>query len=248
MIRPSDFSHSLTELAKSKGFTVTTLIEVGGYPILALTRTTRKEHPKPLRIYLSSGVHGDEPAGPLAIERLLIDDLLPSNCDLTIIPLINPTGFEIKTRENKLGHDLNRDFRFPKNPETRSLKDFLDKQAPYDLSISLHEDWESTGFYLYSLSPDNDSHQGKEILQAVSKVGAIDLSPEIDGHPATAGLIDQPADFDLNGRDDWPEAFLLYSKSQHAHYTMESSSAAPLEQRIAQHTAAVVQAIAKHCD
>ncbi len=247
MIQASNFSHSLAELAKRKGFTATTLIEVKGYPILALRREARNASPTRSRIYLSSGIHGDEPAGPLTIERLLIDDLLPADCDVTIIPLINPTGFEAQTRENSLGHDLNRDFRFPKNPETSALKAFLEKQTPFDLSISLHEDWESSGFYLYSLSPHNDSRKTREILQAASLVGPIDLSPEIDGHPSSEGLIDRPADFDLNSRDDWPEAFLLYSKSRHAHYTMETSSAAPLEQRIAQHTAAVLRAIENHC-
>ncbi len=246
MIQPRPFSASFTELSKKRGFATRELGKVDQTPILAFTRTSAPPANPPFRLYLSAGVHGDEPAGPLAIARLLEEDRLPYDADITIIPLINPTGFESQTRENRAGHDLNRDFRNPQNPETQAVKTFLDEQAPFNLSLSLHEDWESSGFYLYSLSSSSEQSYPREILKAAETAGPLDHSPEIDGSPATDGLIDRPADFDIEGRNDWPEAFLLYSMSKHAHYTLETPSASSINQRIAQHTAAALRAIELH--
>lgn len=247
MITPEKFGESLSELAKSRGFSARTVCEVSGYPILAFERKAVSSAATPNRVYLSSGVHGDEPAGPLALAHLLENDLLPTHVEILIVPFINPTGFAKQTRESAEGHDLNRDFRYPQNPETAAVKDLIDSQPPFHLSLALHEDWESDGFYMYSLSADSDSRPAREILKAVEKTGPIDTASEIDGSPATGGLIDRPADFDIDGRDDWPESFLLYSKSRHDHYTLETSSSAPIEQRIAQHAAAVLSAIEIHC-
>lgn len=219
---------------------------VSQIPILVFEKSASVEKSQTLRLYLSSGVHGDEPAGPLALEHLLGKDLLPVDLDLTIIPFINPTGFESQTRENSAGHDLNRDFRYPQNPETRAVKQYLESQPPFDLSITLHEDWESSGFYMYSLSPEPNRTSSQAILDAAKKAGPIDLSPEIDGSPSTQGLIDRPVDFDIEGRDDWPESFLLYSKSRHDHYTFESPSSFPIKKRIEQHVAATLRAIELH--
>lgn len=247
MIDPERFCESLAQLATQAGFAQQTLAEISGYPLLAFQRNARGAGESPFRLYLSSGVHGDEPAGPLAIARMLENDLLPLRLELVLLPFINPTGFALRTRENALGQDLNRDFRHPKNQETLAVKNLIDSLPPFHLSLALHEDWESVGFYMYSISPDSDPSKARAILEAVEQAGPLERSSLIDGSPAHGGLIDRPANFDIEGRDDWPEAFLLYSKSRHAHYTLESASSAPLEQRIAQHTAGVLRAIELHC-
>ncbi|MDQ8185613.1 M14 family metallocarboxypeptidase [Pelagicoccus sp. SDUM812002] len=246
MIQPEPFSASLIELSERRGFQLRTIGTVSKHSIYALSRNSASASQRPYRIYISSGIHGDEPAGPLTIAHLLEEDLLPYDCDITLIPLINPTGFEARTRENAIGHDLNRDFRYPKNPESEAVKLFLEQIDPFDLSLALHEDWESTGFYLYAIVANADTSKAQEILDTIEKIGPLDLALEIDGSAATAGLISRPADFDIYERDDWPEAFLLYSKSRHAHYTLETPSSAPLEQRVAEHTAAVLRAIELH--
>ena len=55
-------------LARQHGWLIEELLPARLLPLLALRRivpgATR-------RIYLSSGIHGDEPAGPLAVRRLL---------------------------------------------------------------------------------------------------------------------------------------------------------------------------------
>src|SRR5215475_11234963 len=58
------------------------------------------------RIYISAGIHGDEPAGPLAARQLLEDNAWPADVSLWLLPCLNPTGFQFHRRENSDGIDL----------------------------------------------------------------------------------------------------------------------------------------------
>ena len=68
------------------------------------------------RIYLSSGSHGDEPAAPLAMLRLITENIWPKDAELWLCPCLNPTGFPANTRENAAGEDLNRDYKHLHTP------------------------------------------------------------------------------------------------------------------------------------
>ena len=63
-----------------------------------------------------AGIHGDEPAGPLAALRLLQENNWPPNAEIFLLPCLNPVGFTLNKRENADGIDLNRDYR---NPQSR---------------------------------------------------------------------------------------------------------------------------------
>jgi len=60
-----------------------------------------------LRVYVSAGIHGDEPAGPLAVRQLLQADAWPAGPGYWICPCLNPGGFRLHRRENPEGLDLN---------------------------------------------------------------------------------------------------------------------------------------------
>lgn len=243
MIKPKTFGAALAEVAQSRGYAVSIIETVASYPISRFTRSADKTDSPPFRLYLSAGIHGDEPAGPLAVQKLIAKDLLPRDIDICVLPLINPTGFEAKTRENAQGRDLNRDFRFPTNPETRAVRAFIDSQPPFDLSISLHEDWESTGFYMYALAPFPNETLARKVLAEVEKIGPIEQATEIDGTAAANGLISLPETFSVEDHEDWPETFSLYSRCEHPHFTMETPSSNLIEQRVSMHVAATVAAI-----
>jgi len=245
MIHPLIFAEELKDLARRKGFDVAEIANISGHPIIALTRNADRNPDKAASLYLSSGVHGDEPAGPLAIRKLIECDLLPRSLNLSILPLINPIGIEAQTRENGAGHDLNRDFRFPANPETQAAKRFIDALPPIDLSLCLHEDWESKGFYMYGISPHPNNLRFRQIISEVSHIGPIETASEIDGSPAENGLISRSETLDLESRNDWPEAFLLYSSNEHIHITSETPSSLPIEPRVEMQTTLVQSAI-KH--
>src|SRR6184192_1474728 len=132
------------------------------------------------RLYISTGIHGDEPAGPLAVRRLLQENHWPDHADVWLCPCLNPTGFPLNRRENADGVDLNRDYREAKSAEIRAHIAWLQRQPTFDLTLCLHEDWESHGFYLYEVNPDHEPSLGEKMVQAVTKVCPIDLSPAIE--------------------------------------------------------------------
>lgn len=182
------------------------------------------------RVYLSTGIHGDEPAGPLATRRLVQENTWPDDIELWLCPCLNPTGFAGNRRENAQGIDLNRQYLSLEAIETRAHVEWLKRQPAFDVAICLHEDWESHGFYLYELNPDNRPSRAEEMIRRVERVCPIDLSPEIEGRPAQGGII-RP-DIDPRSRPQWPEAFwLLNHKTRHS-YTLEAPSDFPLETRV----------------
>ena len=190
----------------------------------------RKISPSPRQIYISSGIHGDEPAGPLAVLKLLQENRWPKSVSVWLIPCLNPAGYVRNSRENEDGIDLNRDYRSPKTALVRTHITWLERQPRFDASLQLHEDWESNGFYLYELNPNRLPSLSGAIIQKVAEVCPIDTSPLIEGRPAQEGII--CANPDLRRRPDWPEAFYLIHNKTSLSYTLEAPSDFPLPTRV----------------
>lgn len=182
------------------------------------------------RIYISTGIHGDEPAGPLAALRLMRDFHWPDQAEILLLPCLNPIGFTLNKRENPQGIDLNRDYRDPQSTEIKAHVHWLQRQSDFDLCLCLHEDWESHGFYLYELNPEGRPSLAESIIAAVAKVCPIDQSPIIEGREAQDGII-RPS-IDLNTRPLWAESFWLLQNKTRLSYTLESPSDFPLDVRV----------------
>ncbi len=183
------------------------------------------------RIYLSAGIHGDEPAGPLAALQLLQENRWPGDLHLTLFPCLNPAGFLLNRRENPDGHDLNRQYLEPVAPETQAHVAWLQGQTPFELCLCLHEDWESHGFYVYELNPDNRPSLAEAIVAGVAEVCPIDRSEIIEGRPAKEGII-RPS-IDPATRPQWPESFFLLTHKTRLSYTLEAPSDFALSARVA---------------
>lgn len=209
----------------------------------ALHRAAKKRFlgPEPQRIYLSTGIHGDEPAGPLAICRLLEENNWPDHASLWICPLLNPSGLSLNRRENARGVDLNRDYLDIQSEEVRMHVAWLQSQPAFDLAFCLHEDWESNGFYLYELNPDNLPSLAEPMIDAVRAVCPIDLAEEIEGRAASGGII-RPS-VDPRSRPQWPEAFWLLNYKTRLSYTLEAPSDFPMATRVDALVAAVRTAV-----
>lgn len=192
-------------------------------------------------VYLSTGIHGDEPAGPLAVRQLLQDDQWPDELTFWLCPCLNPTGFPLNKRENAHGADLNRDYRHLRTDEIRAHISWLNQRPPFDLTLCLHEDWEAHGFYLYELNPDRQPSLAEDIIRRVAEVCPIDPSPEIESRPAQNGII-RP-NLDPASRPEWPEAFFLIQHKTRLSYTLEAPSDFPLITRVAALVAAVRAAL-----
>lgn len=193
------------------------------------------------RIYISTGIHGDEPAGPLAVRALLEQNNWPANASLWLCPCLNPSGFGSNRRENAEGVDLNRDYQRFEAAETRAHVAWLQRQPPFDLALCLHEDWEANGFYLYELNPDDRPSLGGAIIDAVHQVCPIDTAGEIEGRPASGGIIKPSAD--PLSRPLWPEAFWLLQHQTRLSYTLEAPSDYPLTTRVSALVTAVQAAL-----
>lgn len=183
------------------------------------------------RIYLSTGIHGDEPAGPLAVRQLLQENHWPDDLALWLCPCLNPTGFPLNRRENASGHDLNRQYHAPEAAETRAHVAWLQQQPLFDVTICLHEDWEARGFYLYELNLDQQPSHAETMIENVSRICPIDHSEVIEGRPARGGIIRPSAD--PRTRPQWPEAFYLIQNHTRHSYTLEAPSDFPLPLRVA---------------
>ncbi|OAM89546.1 M14 family metallocarboxypeptidase [Termitidicoccus mucosus] len=222
--------------ADAAGFRVAEFGRVGGAPLLAAERRPAKPL---MHIYLSAGIHGDEPAGTLALGALMERRWFDGAIAWHVLPLLNPSGMAAGTRESREGIDLNRDYLAAADPGTRAHRAWLRAEGwRYDLTLALHEDWESRGFYLYELGDNAGRCFGPEIVRDVEAVIAIDRAAQIDGYPASDGQVFPPED-NPEIRDRWPEQLYLREHHTRLALTLETPSAFPLAERIAAHIRAV---------
>ncbi len=216
-------------LARNAGFAAASLDRAYDLPLLALTRPAPGPAP---RVYLSAGIHGDEPAGPLALMDLLRERFFDDRFTWTLCPLLNPAAWDAGTRENPGGIDLNRDYRQPRSREVRAHRDWLEAQPANDLYLSLHEDWEANGFYLYEINTTTLHSLAETILDAVEAVIPRETGSRIDGHETAApGLIHHRPEADEP--EYWPEAIFHLKRYPHLSYTFETPSARDLVTRTA---------------
>ena len=228
--------------AQTAGFTVKSYATVFAYPLLVATRRAGDRAKAPKKVYLSSGIHGDEPAPPLALIDLLNRDALPHAHDYMLFPCMNPSGLAAGTRENPHGIDLNRDFSDFQSDEIRAHRNWLDAHcSSLDLAIHLHEDWEATGAYFYELNFNGHRSRADAILAAATKYLPIETATRIDGHRARNGVIRTRSLPQVTEGN--PEAISLQKRYQALNYTIETPSALPISRRVAALSASALAAI-----
>jgi murein peptide amidase A len=239
IIDPVAFAVRIQDSATAAGFRVESYGEIAGSGLYGLTKRTRGRRP---RIYLSAGIHGDEPAPPLALLDLIERGVLDDRAVWFVCPLLNPVGFLRQTRENAEGLDLNRDYRAMRSLEIQAHARWLQRQPNFDLALCLHEDWEAKGFYLYELNRLQRSSLAATIITEVLNVCPIDPATTIDGRAVSEPGIIRPVD-DPQLRELWPESIYLRAHHTRLGYTLETPSSFPLIQRIGAHCAAVEAAV-----
>jgi hypothetical protein len=235
---PAIFSPRFSAAAVAAGFTEEKFGAIGDDGLFAYTKAATGRP----RIYLSAGVHGDEPAPPWTLLHLMQEGWFDTRCAWYVCPLINPAGFRRATRENAAGLDLNRDYKSPRSAEIQAHVSWLQRQPQFDVVFCLHEDWEAQGFYLYELNPENRPTLAHAMLAGARMHGPIETATTIDGRESAEPGIIRPVSDPLL-RETWPEAIYLREHHGTLHYTIESSSALPLEQRIATLSAAISAAL-----
>jgi protein MpaA len=220
-------------LAKAADWERDTFLDI---PEITL-RAYRRPSPKSGRnIYISAGIHGDEPSGPVSVLRFLEENRWP-DANLWLVPCLNPTGFRRSTRENADGVDLNRDYRHITTPEVKAHTEWLQDQPPFDLTLLLHEDWEANGFYVYEVNPENRLSFAEPMVEAVSALCPIETAELVDNFTCNAGII-RPA-IKPEDRPQWAEAIYLIVNKSRQSYTVETPSDYPLASRVKAHVSAL---------
>lgn len=229
-----DFAEDFAAAAQAAGFRGSDLADTVAGPVTAWVKPGTGR-----RIYLSAGIHGDEPAGPLALLGLMRDGFFDGPDDWTVCPALNPTGLAAGSRENAAGIDLNRDYFQQTSNEAAAHAAWIKARPVPDLFLSLHEDWETSGFYFYEINLGADRpERAMSILAAVSPWFPAQTGVDIDGHePREPGWIHHAATADVP--EGWPEAIYLADLGCPLSFTFETPSKAALADRVAAHRAAV---------
>ena len=123
----------LDSLFARHSFVKETIYRTDAGPIDAWSRFVSASSPT---VYLSSGIHGDEPAGPLAIAALFGRAQL-ADVNWLVCPVLNPTGLAAGSRVNAEGLDLNRDYLQRVTPEVSCHAGWIEKNTRPDLFLFL---------------------------------------------------------------------------------------------------------------
>lgn len=239
---PQSYARDVEESARAGGWTIRQLSPTASStrPWLQRVAPTRAGAP---HIYLSSGIHGDEVSGPLALLEMLRRPDFFAAFDATIFPMLNPDGLVRNVRGNADGIDLNRDYRNSKSTEIAGHIEALKTLGRFDAAMMLHEDWEGIGAYLYELNDGLPLNLGGEIIAAMGRHVPIDLRPEIEEAPAHGGIISRRDLLAKLGhfedRPDWPEAIYLSVNHTKMSFTTETPKPFPIERRVQAQIAAV---------
>jgi hypothetical protein len=232
------FLRDWASVADARGFQTEVFGEVEGLPLLGSVR----KNPGKAVVYLSSGMHGDEPAGPRALLELFREGFFDNRYHWIVCPVLNPTGLAAGTRENSRGIDQNRDYKQCETPEVCSHLAWLKKQPVPSLFLSLHEDWESSGFYYYEINLGVKGPERNRLMEAVSPFFPPEPATVIDDHEVTEpGWIFHSENPDVP--EGWPEAIYLAKLGCPLSLTFETPSSLALEGRIGGHQAVVRQAL-----
>ena len=225
-------------VAKSVGLRMRPFAESGGYPVYYLE--SQSPQPAVPSIYLSGGIHGDEPASTEALLAWAANNRdLVRSLRVLIFPCLNPWGLIHNKRCNEDDIDLNRGYRENPPPIVQAQLAIL-QGLRFDLAINLHEDYDAQGVYLYE-PVSSKPHWGEQIIDAMSSAIPVDPRRNIDGHKAKAGVIRRRVTMDM--MPNWPEAIALHFHYAKRTFTFETSSEYGIEDRVAAHVAGISAAI-----
>jgi len=209
-----------------------------------------------LKLLITAGIHGDEPAGVLALYKYMMSlSLQELPVEVHAFPCINPVGLLRNSRVSSGHFDLNRQMtRNSIAPEVRAFLSTLDRLGtPFDAAFDLQEDNpalsrdaaangpEANGFFLYESNFDPLRVSiGPEISRAVAKAGiAVASQRSIYGERSLNGVIQRGMERD----QVWDiERFLTMNVTNHA-ITLKTPVSATLSERIKAHTTALESGI-----
>jgi hypothetical protein len=249
--RSHDYGHLIRRwrsVARVRGLRLTPYAAASGYELYYAE--TRQPDPARPWVYLSAGIHGDEPAATEGcLEWLATTGLAPDRCNLLAFPCLNPWGLVNNCRLDAEGRDLNRTYHDDAVPQTAAHKTVLAAHAarhgapgrrPLALALTLHEDYDANGLYIYEIK-DRRPHWAEELLAAAARHVPADSRRSIEGRSSRAGIVRRKITPDMMPLH--PEAFTLHFQYAERTFTAETPSEAHLDARVAAQVAVIERAI-----
>ena len=212
--------------ARAAGLKMAAFAQADGYEVFMITSRQSPEG----GIYLSAGIHGDEPA---ATEGLIgwaeANPEFLRNRPCLLFPCLNPWGLVNNSRNDEQGRDLNRTFQHDHVPHIQALKAFI-KPHRFRLAINLHEDYDGQGLYLYELERCSP-FWGEDLVEIARPLIPIEGRTTIDNRRTSkAGLLRRK--IDIEKLLAIPEAIYLHLHHAERTFTFETPSEFALEQRV----------------
>jgi murein peptide amidase A len=226
-------------LARSAGLRLQSLAFAGEHELFYL-RT------KALRptggIYISAGIHGDEPASTEALFAWAEENAGQlKELPLLLFPCLNPWGLINNIRLSEDGLDLNRSFQRDEIPMIAAVKQLIAGHR-FAASLMLHEDYDGEGIYLYEVQRETP-YWGEALLEAARPIIPIEGRMQVDGRKQVAGLIRRRIGHRRFLEIGYPEAVWLHLYNSDRTFTIETPSEFALAQRVAAHVAVLRECV-----
>lgn len=225
-------------IAPRRGLRLVPYASAGGFELFyAITRRPARDRPW---LYLSAGIHGDEPASTEAcLEWMTATGVSPGDINVMIFPCLNPWGLVNNRRTDSEGRDLNRTYHDDTVPQTAAHKAALAGHR-FDLTLALHEDYDANGVYIYEARGPRP-YLAETLLAAASRHLSIDTRRSIEGRGSRAGVVRRT--FTSGMMPAHPESFVLFFHHTNRTLTLETPSEAHIDARVAAHIAMVECAV-----
>jgi hypothetical protein len=193
-------------------------------------------------VYMSAGIHGDEPAATEALitwaER---NTRVLRNRPVMLVPCINPWGLVNNSRTDSRRRDLNRVFQDDSVEEIAELKRLIGRRR-FSLALTLHEDYDGVGIYIYEIQGAKP-YWGEALLDAAAPHVPKDARPLIEGRECVNGLVRRELDMKLFEEIGLPEAVYLYLQGCKRVFTIETPSEYGLDRRVEAHVAVIEECV-----
>ncbi len=227
-------------IAREQKLSLRSYCEADGYHLWYLA--PRRPNPTLPWIYMSAGIHGDEPG---ATEALLAwadaSPALMARFNPFFFPCLNPWGLVNNNRLDSAGRDLNRTYHDDVVPTTAAHKKLLADRR-FALALTLHEDYDANGIYIYEI-PHVKPVWAESLLAAAARHIPIDSRKSIEGRTSRAGIVRRTINPSI--MPQFPEAFILHFDHADRTFTIETPSEAAIDARVAAQRAVIDLAVRK---